>query len=84
VGKAASHANQTALYLTPLHGRVDVPKRLIANIGAPLQRVRAAAEQFKDSTAGAACWARSATGSRLSSGRHHPRRGSRRRGNRRI
>jgi len=48
VGKAASHANQTALYLTPLHGRVDVPKRLIANIGAPLQRVRAAAEQFKD------------------------------------
>jgi len=25
-----------------------VPKRLIANIGAPLQRVRAAAEQFKD------------------------------------
>ena len=48
MGKAASHANQTALYLTPLHGRVEVLKRLIANIGAALQRVRAAAEQFKD------------------------------------
>ena len=48
VGKAASHANQTTLYLTPLHGRADVLKRLIANIGAALQHVRAAAEQFKD------------------------------------
>lgn len=48
MGKAASHANQTALYLTPLHGRVDVPKRLIANIGAALQHVKAAAEQFKN------------------------------------
>ena len=48
VGKAASHANQTTLYLTPLHGRVDVLKRLIANIGAALQHVKAAAEQFKD------------------------------------
>ena len=47
VGKAASHANQTTLYLTPLHGRADVLKRLIANIGAALQHVRAAAEQFK-------------------------------------
>jgi hypothetical protein len=24
VGKAASHANQTLLYLTPLHGRADI------------------------------------------------------------
>jgi hypothetical protein len=48
VGKAASHANQTTLYLTPLHGRADTLKRLIANIGAALQHVRAAAEQFKD------------------------------------
>jgi hypothetical protein len=48
VGKAASHANQTTLYLTPLHGRADVLKRLIANIGAALRHVRAAAEQFKD------------------------------------
>ncbi len=47
VGKAASHANQTTLYLTPLHGRADVLKRLIANIGAALQHVRAAAEQFQ-------------------------------------
>jgi len=48
VGKAASHANQTTLYLTPLHGRADIVKRLIANIGAALQHVKAAAEQFKD------------------------------------
>jgi hypothetical protein len=48
VGKAASHANQTTLYLTPLHGRTDVLKRLIANIGAALRHVRATAEQFKD------------------------------------
>jgi hypothetical protein len=48
VGKAASHANQTTLYLTPLHGRTDVLKRLIANIGAALQHVKAAAEQFKE------------------------------------
>ena len=48
VGKAASHANQTTLYLTPLHGRADVLKRLVANIGAALQHVKAAAEQFKD------------------------------------
>jgi hypothetical protein len=48
VGKAASHANQTTLYLTPLHGRADVLKRLIANIGAALQHVKAAAEQFKE------------------------------------
>lgn len=48
MGKAASHANQTTLYLTPLHGRADMLKRLIANIGAALRHVRAAAEQFKD------------------------------------
>jgi hypothetical protein len=48
VGKAASHANQTTLYLTPLHGRADVLRRLIANIGTALQHVKAAAEQFKD------------------------------------
>ena len=48
VGKAVSHANQTTLYLTALHGRADVLKRLIANIGAALQHVKAAAEQFKD------------------------------------
>jgi hypothetical protein len=47
VGKAASHANQTTLYLTPLHGRSDTLKKLIAHIGAALQHVRAAAEQFQ-------------------------------------
>jgi Transposase DDE domain group 1 len=48
VGKAASHANQTTLYLTPIHGRADVLKRLIANIGEALRHVKATAEQFKD------------------------------------
>jgi hypothetical protein len=48
VGKAVSHANQTTLYLTPLRGRAHILKRLIANIGAALQHVRSAAEQFKD------------------------------------
>lgn len=48
VGKAATHANQTTLYLTPLHGRADVLKWLIANIGEALQHVKAIAEQFKD------------------------------------
>ena len=48
VGKAASHANQTTLYLTPMHGRADVLRKLVANIGTALQHVKAAAEQFKD------------------------------------
>ena len=48
MGKAASHANQTTLYLTPLHGRADVLRKLLANIGAALQHVKAAAEQFKE------------------------------------
>ena len=48
VGKAASHANQTTLYLTPLHGWTDLLKRLFANIAAALQHVKAAAELFKD------------------------------------
>jgi hypothetical protein len=46
VGKAVNHANQTTLYLTPLHGNAQRLKTLIANIGAALQHVRAAAEQF--------------------------------------
>jgi hypothetical protein len=46
VGKAVNHANQTTLYLTPLHGKTNVLKTLIANIGAALQHVRQAAEQF--------------------------------------
>jgi Transposase DDE domain group 1 len=46
VGKASSHANQTTLCLTPIHGRTDNVKRLIANIGAALQHVKATAQQF--------------------------------------
>jgi len=46
VGKAVNHANQTTLYLTPLHGKAQVLKRLLANIGAALQHVRAVAEQL--------------------------------------
>jgi Transposase DDE domain group 1 len=46
VGKAANHAGQTTLYLTPLHGKANALKTLIANIGAALQHVRATAEQF--------------------------------------
>ncbi len=53
MGKAASHANQTTLYLTPLyltplHCRTDMLRKLIANISAALQHVKAAAEQLKD------------------------------------
>ena len=48
VGKAVSHANQTTLYLTPLHGRANSLKGLIANIGKALEHVKAAAEQFKE------------------------------------
>lgn len=47
VGKAASHAGQTTLYLTPLHAKTSTVKSLIANVRAALQHVRAAAEQFK-------------------------------------
>lgn len=45
VGTAASHAGQTTLYLTPLHGKAPILRQLIANVGAALQHVRAAAEQ---------------------------------------
>jgi hypothetical protein len=47
VGTAASHAGQTTLYLTPLHGKTPVLKTLIANIRAALQHVKNTAEQFK-------------------------------------
>ena len=46
VGKSASHAGQTTLYLTPLHGRASTIKALIANVHAALQHVRRAAEQL--------------------------------------
>lgn len=47
VGKASTHGNQTTLHLTPMHGRADVLKELIANIGAALRHVKQAAEQFR-------------------------------------
>jgi len=47
VGKAASHVGKTTLYLTPMHGKANILKSLIANIRAALQHVRATAEQFK-------------------------------------
>ena len=46
VGKAASHAGQTTLYLTPMHGKMNHLKSLVANIRKALQQVRIAAEQF--------------------------------------
>ena len=47
VGKVANHAGQATPYLTPLHGKANILKPLIANIRAALQHVKATAEQFK-------------------------------------
>jgi hypothetical protein len=47
VGRAAHSGGQTTLYLTPLHGKANLLKPLIANIRAALKHVKAAAEQFK-------------------------------------
>ncbi len=47
VGKAASHAGQTTLYLTPMHGKTSHLKALVANIRKALQHVRLAAKQLK-------------------------------------
>ena len=46
VGKAANHAGQTQLYLTPLHGKVKVIKELIVNIRRALAHVKTIAEQL--------------------------------------
>lgn len=46
VGKAASHAGQTQLYLTPLHAKAKTIRTLIANVRAALQHVKAIAEQL--------------------------------------
>ena len=48
VGKAASHAGQTTLYLTSMHARMDTINQLLVNVRAALQHVRLTAEQFKD------------------------------------
>ena len=47
LGKATSHAGQTTLYLTPMHGKTNHLKSLVANIRRALQHARIAAEQFK-------------------------------------
>jgi hypothetical protein len=47
VGRAAHTGGQTTLYLTPMHGKANLLKPLIANIHAALQHVKAAAEQFR-------------------------------------
>lgn len=46
VGKAASHAGQTQLYLTPLHAKTKTIKTLIAYVRAALQYVKAIAQQL--------------------------------------
>ena len=46
VGKATSHAGQTTLYLTPMHGKAVLLRTLIANIHAALRHVRQTAEHF--------------------------------------
>ena len=47
VGRATRSGGQTTLYLTPLHGKANLLKRLITNIRAALQHVKAAAEQLE-------------------------------------
>lgn len=44
--KGATHAGQTTLYLTPMHGKANILESHIANIRAALQLVRVTAEQF--------------------------------------
>lgn len=46
VGKAANHAGQTQLYLTPLHAKSNAIKMLITNIRAALTHTKQVAEQF--------------------------------------
>ena len=43
VGKAASDADQTALYLNPPHGRAAMPRKLLDSFDAALQHLKAAA-----------------------------------------
>ncbi|MCD6027656.1 MAG: hypothetical protein K0R08_2175, partial [Solimicrobium sp.] len=46
VGKAANHAGQTQLYLTPLHAKSNTIKMLITHIRAALGHIKRVAEQF--------------------------------------
>ena len=47
VGRTVLSGGQTTLYLTPMHGKANMLKPLIANIHGAMQHVKAAAEQFK-------------------------------------
>jgi len=47
VGKAASHAGQTTLYVTPMQGKADTLRPLIADTRAAFEYIGAGAEQFK-------------------------------------
>ncbi len=47
VARAAHSGGQTTLDLTPMHGKANLLKPLIANIHAALQHVKEAVEQFK-------------------------------------
>jgi hypothetical protein len=47
VGRASSYANQTMLYLTPMHAKAGIIKSMIANIHAALRAIEDAAEQLK-------------------------------------
>jgi len=46
VGRATSHADQTTLYLTPMHAQTSLIKSMIANVHAAIGHVRRAAEQL--------------------------------------
>lgn len=48
IGTVANHDGQTTLQLTPLHGKTNILKQLIANISEASRHVRAAAKQFTD------------------------------------
>ena len=45
-GRAAQSGGQTTLYLTPLHGKANMLKLLMANIRRALQHIKVAAEQI--------------------------------------
>ena len=46
VGRATSHADQTTLYLTPMHADAGLIKSMIANVHAAIRYVRNTAEQL--------------------------------------
>ena len=46
VGRATSHADQTTLYLTPMHAEAGLIKSMVTNVHAAIRYVRNAAEQL--------------------------------------